>query len=512
MFYSFAVPLSTATRCKKLGIGRPIRYKMRIAYNLRMVNHMISLPMIPASLPKTGLGLVALALAIGCGGGSVEDVPEPQKENPFIVDEFLDYELKVSTDLSRGVFISGRDLRGKKKEKKKGEAKIAENTKIYKADLSGTTTNPQKVTGADLGSEQQVALTGDGKWVGIVARQNGDKKLYIQSYVKSDQRVEITDHVAGNNDIVQIAFSTKSNPYALAYLTRSKETGGKAKVFVVAFTPSGDDISAAAITERFSMDAANATGIAFGEASGATNYELIVKNAATASSGEVTFTYSRFSYANINGATNTATATSDTKLTGLTRDFQPVQGNDVLMVQTLFKGEDPNKVTPIGDGLNKPKLDNFGDALSLNVAPGAAKSVIASVITNPIAISALYDKSAMVVLGEEAIDCQEIGRVNTTSLAFKEGGSFRRLYLVEDNGNFSIQIADHSCELLRQGKKINDRIFQKAELRKAADGTYHLFVQSSFFSDIELYRFTFKVSGDTLTATGFLNVSNNRKP
>lgn len=487
-------------------------YKMRIAYNRRMVNHMIFQRMIP--VPSTGLGALALALAFaaGCGGGSVEDLPDPQKENPFIVDEFLDYELKVSADLSRAVFISGRDLKGKKKDKKKGDSKIAENTKIYKADLAGTTPNPQKVTGADLGSEQQVALSGDGKWVGIVARQNGAKKLYIQSYAKADQRVEITDHVAGNNDIVQIAFSTKADPYALAYLTRPKEVGGKAKVFIVAFTPTGDDISAASITENFSMDAVNAAGVAFGEAPGAANYELIVKNAVTAASGETSFTYSRFSYANISGATDTPTATSDAKLTGLTRDFQPVQGNDVLMIQTLFKGEDPNLVTPIGDGLNKPKLDNFGDAVSLNIAPGAAKAVIPSVITNPIAISSLYDKSAMVLLGEEVIDCQEVGRVNTTSLAFKEAGSFRRLYLVESGSDFTIQIADHSCELLRQGQKINDRLFQRAELRKAGDGTYHLFVQSSFFSDIELYRFTFKVSGDTLTNTGFLNISNNRKP
>lgn len=500
-----------------LGIAPAMGYKMRIAYNLRMVNHMISLNMIRNTFPHARaigvLAVSALLLMAGCGGGTVENVPDPQKENPFIVDEYLDYELKVSADLSRAVFISGRDLKGKKKKKKKGESKIAENTKIYKADLSGTSANPQKVAGADLGSEQQVALTGDGKWVGIVARQNGAKKLYIQSYAKADQRVEITDHVAGKNDIVQIAFSTKADPYALAYLTRSKETGGKAKVFIVAFTPAGDDISAASITERFAMDAENAVSIAFGEASGATNYELIVKNAVTAASGETTFNFSRFSYANITGATNTATATTDAKLTGLTREMEPVTGNDLLLIQTLFKGEDPELVTPIGDGLNKPKLDNFGDALSLNIAPGAAKAKIASVITNPIAISSLYDKSAMVLLGEETIDCKEIGRFNTTAMAFKEAGSFRRLYLTEESGGrFAIQLADHSCELKRQKKTINDRIFQKADLRKAADGTYHLFVQSSFFSDIEIYRFTFKVAGDTLTATGFLNISNNRKP
>lgn len=468
--------------------------------------------------PFTKTLLIAGSLAIlgslpSCGGGSVAEEAEAQKPNPFIVDEFLDYELKTSEDLTKGVFISGRDLKGKKKEKKKGESKIAENTKLFKVDLTGTSTTPTRATNADIGSEQQVAISGDGKWIGIVARKSGGKKIYIQSFAKSDQRVELTAHVDDNQDIKEIAFSRKA-PYVLAYRTAPKSADGVRRIYVVAFNQATDDIAADAITGTFKMDAANSEGIVFSEATDGATYDLVVKNSTTAADGAKTYTFSRFPFAAITDATTQPTAvTTDAKLTKLATRTTVAKDNLLYLVRSLNKGEDTTLVTPIGDGLNKPQYDNLGDGISLTVAPGSAATVLTSTITNPVAISAPYDNSAVLLLGEEAIDCRDIGRFGTTSMAFKEtGGSFKRLYMLESNGNFDLQMHDHSCELKRQKANINDKIFKDAILKKATDGFYHLFVQSSFYNDIEIYRFKFKVSGDALSEVSFLNISDNRKP
>lgn len=472
----------------------------------------------PLTLQIKLMGLAVSAalvggLLAGCGGSTKAEEAEAQKPNPFIVDEYLDYELKTSDDLSKGVFISGRNLKGKKKEKKKGESKIAENTKLLKVDLTGSTVTPTRVTNADIGSEQQVALSGDGKWVGLVARKSGSKKIYIQSYAKPDQRVELTAHVADNQDIKEVVFSRKA-PYVIAYRTAPKASTGAKKIYVIAFNQATDDIAASDITGTFKMDAASSEGIVFNEAADAANYELVVKNSTTADSGEKSYTFSRYSLAAITDTTATPTpVTTDTKLTQLSSRTTVAKDNLLYLVQSLAKGEDATQVTPIGDGLNKPKFDNLGDGFSMTLAPGSSKTVLTSTITNPIAVSVPYDNSATLLLGEETIVCRDIGRYNTTSMAFKEGGaSFKRLYMIDNNGNFELQMHEHSCELRRQKTTINDKVFRDAILKKGADGFYNLFVQSSYYGDIEIYRFKFKVSGDALTDVSFLNVSNNRKP
>lgn len=458
----------------------------------------------------------ALILTLaGCGGGSVAEEPEAQKPNPFIVDQYLDYELKTSLDLSKGVFISGRNLKGKDTKTKKGESKIAQNTKVYKVDLASATPTPARVTDADIGSEQQVALSADGKWVAILARKGGSKKLYIQSYAKPGQRLEITGHAGLNQDIRQIAFSRSSNKNVLGYRTAPTVAGGKRMVFLVAVDSPNDDIPNDFIKGSFKMEAEKVADIAFGELATATDsYDVILKDATTAANGETSYTFSRYTFGAItNGMGTPGAVTTDAKLVQLTGNTVVTKDNGLYLIESLTKGQDATPVTPIGDGLNKPKLDNLGNALSLTLAASSTKTIVASKITNPISLSLDYDASAMVLLGEETIDCREIGRFNTTAMAFRVGtGEFKRLYMTEDGSGFGLQLAEHSCELMRQKAKVNDKVFREARLAKAADGFYHLFVQSSYFGDIEIYRFKFKVSGDALTDVSFLNVSNNRKP
>lgn len=460
------------------------------------------------------LNIVFIATFISCGGGSKvdDDIIIGEKPGPFKIDRYLDYSLVTSDELTKGIFISGRDLA-----KNKGDDKLAQETKLFKIDLGDTAATPSRVTDIDLGSEQQVALSGDGKWVAIIARSKGIKKLYLQSYVLNNKRVELTAHVAENHDVKDVVFSNKS-PYILAYRTESKTTDGTKNIFLVKFDATSDEITDTSIQLSYKIPKNSASEIGFSEIPGvstASTYDLVVQNKIEdLATSSTTYKFEKYSFATLEATTPLPTAIeTDTSLLRILPGVRHSSNNKLHMIKSLTPDEYGDSITPIGDSENKIKEFAKEKVLNLELAPGAVPTEITNEVTNPIYMSVVSDDSARLIYGTERIACKDRKEYRGSAILINDtalGTTYKRLYISVLNDAFTLHVADHPCQLLNSDLIINEKYHKVLDLKKDSSGVYHLFIQSQYYTDIEIYRYKFRISAEgVLSEVSFLDISKN---